>query len=704
MELTSVFKIDGSNTIDGELVTPSNYQNAFMNLSFDKDSIIAKSKGVVSTTEWEFTGKAAIYLRKKFDEGLTGGTGALEGIPFEWIIQDDGITETVFNGYLDLSTAKFECDMVTLSSRERKKIDDLNSKVDGFTYEKLLSIGRIIPADYTYVPYSRKQVENLGLALLSAQINLIILIIQLQQAITELIKLIIGLVTFTWADLFKAVIQTAYTIFLTRLVAEATFTILKLIIQPIKFHAGMSELRLMQIGSEFLGYEFRSSILEGNSFVDVIIPEKYSIITNPDDDLITGFTKVDQMINSISLTTNHVNEQGYFNGTFGDVIRILKTKYNAKIIIEDNPSGNTILRLEREDYIGDDSALFNMPSIENNEAFTLNREEFKSNYLLEYTLDASNKTTYINYEGTVYQSQIKPKTIDDTDLTLMTGLETKTIGLAKGKRKNELTREEEAIAPLLDIISEGMGVITRTVNSVLLSLFLAGNEMIDQINNVIDTINSLPGGINIPNIDPGFLRDIDEIPFLEIPNLLSFSGDRIGVMEVEDDRISVPTSVRMNISAVVTPSEAQLQNQTGIISEAYQTLYDYSLSLGGQQLSTDFLGNRLVANHNDQIGAKSLYDLYHYINSFVPTTNGNPNDVTDLKHNQWLLYEFNDFTICMDDFLKIKSNNNIIFGDKIARVESLEWNIYQRTANISFRVNKLWTNNLQLENNEPIGR
>jgi len=285
----------------------------------------------------------------------------------------------------------------------------------------------------------------------------------------------------------------------------------------------------------------------------------------------------------------------------------------------------------------------------------------------------------------------------------MGGLDTRTMGLAKGARKNGLSREEEVIAPLLDIISEANFIITFSVNNTLLGLFIAGNDLITQINNVIAAINALPGGINIPEIDPNLLGDMEDIPFVETPNLLSFSGDRIGVMEVEADRIGVPTSVRMNISAEVTASDAQV-SALGQVGEIFDLIYDYQSALGGQQIANDFLGNRLVENHNALIGAKALYNEFHYINSFVPTTNGNPLDTDDLKHNQWLLYEFEGFTICMEDFLKIKSNNNIIFGDDIARVESLEWNIYGRTADISFRVNKLWTTNLELENNEPIGR
>ncbi len=51
MELTSKFTLNGTDNVDGEPITPANWINAFVNLTFDKDSVIAKSKGPVSTTE-----------------------------------------------------------------------------------------------------------------------------------------------------------------------------------------------------------------------------------------------------------------------------------------------------------------------------------------------------------------------------------------------------------------------------------------------------------------------------------------------------------------------------------------------------------------------------------------------------------------------------------------------------------------------------
>lgn len=703
MELTSRFSLNGADSIDGEPISPANWINAFVNLSFDKDSVIAKSKGVVSTTEWEFIAKSATFLKDWQKDGLTGGLGVLQGVPFKWELLDDGASVEVYDGYLNLSKATFECDRVTASATLRKQIDDLNSKVDSFTYEYLLSIGKLTSADYVHVPYSKLPVQNQALEVITSIIQLVLLIIQLQQAITELVKLIIGLATFTWADLFKAIIQTAYTFALTVATAEAIDNLLKSIIQPVKFHAGMTELRLMQVGAEHLGYDFASNILEEDYPTAAIIPEKWSITTNENDDLITGFTTIQQALSLVDYpATNHAQQNGYFNGTFGDVIRILKTKYNAKIVIEESTTGgNQIMRLEREDYIGDINSLYEIPAIDNNDTFRLNSDEFNANYLIEYQLDSANKATYLSYGGTIYQSTITPATVDpnNPDLSLMTGIDTRSIALAKGTRKNSITVVEKVATPLLNIIGTLILTITVSVNYGLILAWNTGYSMIIDINSIISAVNGLPGlGLNIPLINVNALGTLEELPLVVPPDYSPYFGDRIGMLQVENDFLNVPHNVLLDIEGQVENDDPSFFSQ--ILDEAIP----YIELLTGQTISGNPIGNRLVANHSREIGAKTLWEKYHSINSFVPNTEGDPDDTSNPKHNQWKLYEFENVPFCYEDYIKVKNNNNITFVGKVGRVESLEWDIYNQKANISFRVNELWTANLKLTSNEPIGR
>ena len=696
MELTSTFRINGSDTIAGELVVPINWQNAFINLSFDKDSVIAKSKGVVSTTEWEFISKTATFLSNYQKSGLTGGFGVLVGIPFQWELTDDNQREIIFDGYLDLSTSTFECDKVTTKSTETKQIDDLNSKVDSFTYEYLLSLGRLTPSDYVYVPYAKLPVENLGLELVTGIIQLTLLIIEITTAVKNLTEYIIGIVTLTWADALKIILHIAYVIFLLATIIKAVDNIIKLIIQPVKYHAGMTELRLMQVASDYLGYDFASTILENDYPNAVIIPQKWSMPENPEDDLVRGFVNVPQMINKITNNTNHTNEQGYYNGTFGDVIRALKIKYNAKIIIEDGAAGgNKIIRFERVDYIKDISELYEIPAIDNNGRYTLNSDEFKANYLIEYQLDSSNKACYIDYKDTVFQATTSANNFADKDLVLMRGLDSRTIPFAKGSRKNELTRVEERLQPLLKSLTAIIQTVLTIWNTTVVVIASVVQGLFDTINAIINVVNNL--GLNIEPLDDSGISDMSNLPLVDT-SAFDLAADRIGIMQIEGDFLNIPH----NVLLVPTSNGSVNNNSTSASSNG--GLIDLSSYFSSQSTSGDFFSNRLVENHDTELGASKLWEQYHSINSFVPNTNGSTTDLSDSKHNQWVLYDFENVPFCMEDYLKVKSNNNITFAGKVGRIESLEWDVYNQKANISFRVNELWTNNLKINYSEPIGR
>ena len=696
MELTSTFRINGSDTIAGELVVPINWQNAFINLSFDKDSVIAKSKGVVSTTEWEFISKAATFLSNYQKSGLTGGFGVLVGIPFQWELTDDNQREIIFDGYLDLSTSTFECDKVTTTSKEKKQIDDLNSKVDSFTYEYLLSLGRLTPSDYVYVPYAKLPVDNLGLELVTGIIQLTLLIIEITMAVKNLTEYVIGIVTLTWADALKIILHIAYIIFLLATIIKAVDNIIKLIIQPVKYHAGMTELRLMQVASDYLGYDFASTILEDDYPNSVIIPQKWSIPENPEDDLVRGFINVPEMINKITNNTNHTNEQGYYNGTFGDVIRALKIKYNAKIVIEDGAAGgNKIIRFERMDYIKDISELYEIPAIDNNGRYTLNSDEFKANYLIEYQLDSSNKACYIDYKDTVFQATTSENNFADKDLVLMRGLDTRTIPFAKGSRKNELTRVEKRLQPLLKSLTAIIQTVLVIWNTTVVVIASVVQGLFDTINAIINVVNNL--GLNIEPLDDSGISDMANLPLVDT-SAFDLAADRIGIMQIEGDFLNIPHNV------LLVPTANGSVNNNSTVAPSNGGLIDLSSYFSSQSTSGDFFSNRLVENHDTELGASKLWEQYHSINSFVPNTNGSTTDLSDSKHNQWVLYDFENVPFCMEDYLKVKSNNNITFAGKVGRIESLEWDVYNQKANISFRVNELWTNNLKINYSEPIGR
>ena len=90
---------------------------------------------------------------------------------------------------------------------------------------------------------------------------------------------------------------------------------------------------------------------------------------------------------------------------------------------------------------------------------------------------------------------------------------------------------------------------------------------------------------------------------------------------------------------------------------------------------------------DETLNAKYLWDNYHFINSFYPIQG---------KHNQYIKRTFDNVPFCFEDYQKVKLDNRILtnFGES-ALVDSLEWNVYQQSANIKYRVNKLYYNNFK---------
>jgi len=481
-----------------------------------------------------------------------GSIGVFEGVPFRIEIADSGANEVLYNGYLDLSTSIIECDKVTAAAKEVKSIDYVNDIADSFSFEYLAennaAIGQQMIQKTVYIPYVISKLPAAQEAILAA-VSLITIIIELENAVRSLISYVIGINAFAWEDLFKIIIMVTYIIFLVATVVKITQDLFNAIIQPVKYHAGMRIIDLCRFGSQHMGFEFASeTILELEEFEDVcIIPEKWNIIDNEEIDYLQGFTTISKISDAIPGQKKQ-QEQGYYNGTFGQLLRDLKTMFNAKVIIEESTTGGLpLLRLERVDY-SQAQELYNIPPIDNNDRFTLNAEDFNANYLIEFSLDSAEQNTFTQYQGTSYQVITQPKT-PVTDRTLMKGLNQVSIPFALGKRKNGLTIPEKILTPIVNEIwqiTQGFGIL---INGLVASAWLAGNIIITQINNIISTVNALPGTVDIPLINPNLLGSLDQFPSIDIVDF-GVVNNRIGMLLLENDFINVPKVVKLDVTAV----------------------------------------------------------------------------------------------------------------------------------------------------------
>ena len=247
---------------DVSVESPSNWQSLLIELNFDKDAPDAR----VTISDWEWRDKNKTTINNWIADGLTGGVGVFEGIPFRIEVESSGTKEVLYNGYLDLSTSVIQCDEITATARERLSMDYINDIADSFTFEALNTKVRtdangvnILPFNdkYIYIPYVISTVPSAQEAILAA-VSLITLIIELENALKSFLQYIIGLEVFAWEDLFKILLHVAYIAFLFSTILKFTQDMVNAIIQPVKFTAGRNITVLCIMCSDWLVCDFSS--------------------------------------------------------------------------------------------------------------------------------------------------------------------------------------------------------------------------------------------------------------------------------------------------------------------------------------------------------------------------------------------------------------------------------------------------------------
>lgn len=324
----------------------------------------------------------------------------------------------------------------------------------------------------------------------------------------------------------------------------------------------------------------------------------------------------------------------------GSLLRYLKDQFNAKLYIQ-----NDVLYFERLDY-NLTPAQFVLPDIYQPD-YKTNADEFKANYYTTFQTDTIDKNTLQEYNGTSYQVIFRPNIYQDEDLVMMKGLEEVRIPFALAKRKTDLTIPEQIVKTFLDALSIVLNVVINTMNT-----------LINTVNNVTGIVNDIIDAFDLIGIDiPFSLPSINNISPVNLGNIIE---NRINMMKLETDFTSVPKIFLMDLGA-----------------------------------SSRF--NKLTTGNETYMSAEYLYQNYHYINNFLPTSD-KPNG------NQYIIKEFNNVRFGFDQYQQVKNNNQVIVGDKIGLIESFKWNPYDQIAYIRIRISTLLTNNINATYLIPSGK
>ena len=595
----------------------------------------------VTLTEFQFgvgdgrfanDGKNIIDNHRK--QGLSGGVGITEGLPYKIVIDDlKGTQITIFDGYIDTGRATYSDGIITANAIEKANVDWLNSVADSFTFEYLFSIAAFSSSEFIAVPYCKSAKQNAFETLIA-----ITTIYMLTLELIKTIKDVADAVTdsgnpFTTANgIIKVILMIVYIIILIISLLKIIIDTYNHLIQPVKYHLAMNVKRQLEIGCAHLGLTFKSSIFDAEFKDMVIMPEKYNI---KEDN--TGLLK-----NISGYFTANKNEQvGYYKGTFGDLLRDLKTMFNAKIYVD-----NDILYFERSNFnIGVTS--YQIPNIDNGE-FTLNIDDLKSNYLLKFETDIGDRNTIKEYKGTSYQAITTPIAVNEQNLVLLEGLKYVNIPFALGKRKTNLTNIERVLKVFFDAFGTVLNALADAINAIIGVI----NDLIEAINELIDKLSNI--GINLD-------FDLPTIPLIEFPNILNLIANRIDMLKMEGDFVNV--------------KKVLLVAETG-----------------------DDKFNKLLEENESVLSARHLYQNYHYLNNFVPSAN-NPNG------GQYIRKNIAKMPITFSNFVELRKTLTAYApSGNLCEIEKLKFNPTKEIASISYKENQLYTNNLSIKFLEPDGQ
>jgi hypothetical protein len=612
------FKLDG---VLGE--APTNYEEVSIELKIDPNDTY--STPIVTVNNWDFEGANAIKLITHRNDGLTGGVGIYEGVSLEAILTDDNGSLSICDSYLDLSDANVEwqCGKVfKIPSKLRGKNDWLADVSNNVMFKNLLINGKFTTNDYVQVPYIRSTIPDYNQAAI-ATLTAYIVIKEMRDAAQKIKEAISQLASVFGAlgVLIKVVLIMIWVIIVIIVIVKLILDIFDQLIQPVKYHAAMKWQQLLELGSAEIGLTFKSTIFDDPFYRDTVkMPAKYKSF----DDVTNE--------NALGFTVPNTKANGYYQGTFRELLEETKLTFNARIILNDNKE----LIMERVDK---DTSIptLTLPDLPQ-ETHKTNASEIHSIYRMALKDDLSDENTIDDYEGTTTDVLTMPNTVEHQDMVTLRGRKDINMPFSKAVRKESLSRIEKRFDRLFKEHTKGVNGVLKVANKII----KVRNKIVKKLTKIVKKLKAV--GIRVPiNTEP-------------IPKIQSVTPqtieDRLGMMMLSTDFFTVPKVMSIDISS--SPRN-----------------------------------NKLKTDNSSRWHSEELYDKFHVTQSFVPSAEF-PNG------NQHLRYAFDEIPFCKEDLVKVINNPRIFDAQgRQGRIENLNYSPYNQTASGEYRVSDKFTKNLR---------
>lgn len=430
------------------------------------DWLNQKQSGAINVSELSFTGGANKYLQERIAAGITGGVGVFEGVPYRMIVGSLADPVYEFKGYLDLTDdmTVFGGEEIKVGLKKEQGEDWLNEVADSFSFAYLYKQGIITDADFVKVPYVINYVpDGLQLILISMSIYMMTKelveniqaiadsIADITDASTPVIGVSVGLgagAVTAW-DLgnyimagLKLLARIAYAVAIVIAMKNLVNLLFEQLMPKKRNHLGMRYSVMFEKACEYLNLTVSSSLLQSISNV-VYIPPK------------------DKMGGEAGERGYPTNSSAIY--TFGNLIRVMKEKYNADYRLRDG-----VFYFERRDMFDTDT-VYQMPDFFTDQErrldkYQLNTSELASNYNIYYEYDVQDQNTLDDQTGRVFQAVTTPITKVNEKMVNVKGLVQIALPFSQGKEKTSLTAVEKILKTLGQLVDTVTGIFGGGTN------------------------------------------------------------------------------------------------------------------------------------------------------------------------------------------------------------------------------------------------
>jgi hypothetical protein len=360
-------------------------------------------------------GDTAEQINTYKDNGLTGGYGITEGLPYKAVLScDDGATYEIVNACLNFADESVEyfCDLVKVPVRETGKIDFLTDRADSFRFETLSRLsptaaGYIGLADYIDIYYMVGKYPQ-SMEILMSSVSVFIIgkeIYESIKRITDVAAAALGGLTGFLETIVQTIALVVYLIILVIALVELVQTLIDLIFPFVYYHRAMFVNTLLVKGCAYLGLNFYSSIFTPSSSIynqQMIMPPK------------------NYAGSKVGLPA-HPLDTGYYDGTLGQLLRDLIEQYNGEVKV----IGNTVY-FERKGSFASTST-YKIPEVKTIGIYNTNLSDVSSNYVIEYEYDGIDLNDYNAPLNRITQAICEPVLVNNKKNILLKGLTTRSI-------------------------------------------------------------------------------------------------------------------------------------------------------------------------------------------------------------------------------------------------------------------------------------